>query len=270
MPKFRLLVITLFFTTYLSAAPKADLWPVWQDHADVATFTVDYSPWKQFLDKHLTVNEGSVNLVDYENVTQEERVVFDKYITELQQVSVSKLTPAQQKAYWINLYNAGTAKVILDHYPVDSILDIDISPGWFSNGPWDKKLFNIEGMAVSLNDIEHRILRPIWRDPRTHYALNCASIGCPDLQPEPFTPENMEDLLEHAARGYISHPRGARLSNGKLTVSSIYVWFKEDFGGTDKSIIQHLMQYADAQLADELRHVEMISDNDYNWSLNKL
>lgn len=266
----RFLFITLLFTTSLNAAPKADLWSLWQIHADEVTFTVDYSGWKQFLDKHLRVDESSINLVDYENVTQADKSALAKVLSGLQQVKVSRLTREQQKAFWINLYNAGTVKVIVDHYPVDSILDIDISPGWLSNGPWGKKLFNIEDAAVSLDDIEHRILRPIWRDPRIHYVLNCASIGCPDLQPAPFTPENMEDRLDQAARGFISHPRGVTLVNGKLTVSSIYIWFKKDFGNTDKNLIDHLIHYAGKDLEERLHKVKDVSDHAYDWSINKL
>ena len=91
-------------------------------------------------------------------------------------------------------------KVVLDHYPVDGIRDIDISPGLFAGGPWDKKLVEIEGDDVSLNDIEHRILRPIWRDPCIHYAVNCASIGCSNLRPTAFTAANAERCLRQPRR----------------------------------------------------------------------
>ena len=110
----------------------------------------------------------------------------------------------EQLAYWINLYNALTVKVILDHYPVKSILDIDISPGWFSIGPWGKKLVAVEGVEISLDDIEHRILRPIWRDPRIHYALNCAAVGCPNLLREAFTGATAEVLLAVVPGGMTS------------------------------------------------------------------
>ena len=113
--------------------------------------------------------------------------------------------------YWINLYNAFTVHLILEHYPQDSI--VDIRYGFFDFGPWDEKLLQIEDEEVSLNDIEHRILRPIWKDPRLHYALNCASLGCPNLQPESFYPGNVESLLNSRARDYINHPRGLRFEN---------------------------------------------------------
>ena len=151
---------------------------------------------------------------------------------------------------------------------VKSIRDIDISPGLFSDGPWGKKLVSVEGEDISLDDIEHRILRPVWKDPRVHYGVNCASIGCPNLQPEAFTAENSDELLDKGAREFVNSPRGARIENGKLTVSSIYVWFKSDFGGTDAGVIDHLKKYAQPGLRTQLEKIDRISDNQYDWTLN--
>ena len=119
-----------------------------------------------------------------------------------------------------------------------------------------------------LDDIEHRILRPIWRDPRIHYAVNCASIGCPNLRREAATAANSEAYLEAAARDYVNHPRGSRIENGRLVVSSIYEWFQEDFGGGDGGVISHLRNYADPGLSASLEQVGEISDHDYDWALN--
>ncbi len=126
-------------------------------------------------------------------------------------------------------YNALTVKVILDNYPVKSIRDIDISPGLLNDGPWDAKLLTIEGKEVSLNDIEHRILRPIFLDNRIHYAVNCASSGCPNLQPEAFTVENTEELLDRGAREYIAHERGVKISKNRLVVSG-RLWLQRERG----------------------------------------
>jgi len=268
MTKIILTLLLLGATSNLPAAPAADLWPVWQAHARRPTIQVDHNPWQRFLSRHLVRGGDSINRIDYGGVPAREKVELQEYLDDLQRLPVSRLTRAQQRAYWINLYNAGTVKLILDHYPVKSILDIDISPGWLSNGPWDLKLYTIEGRKVSLNDIEHRILRPIWQDPRNHYALNCASLGCPNLQPEPFTAKNSERLLEAAARAYVNHPRGVTIQGGKLKVSSIYEWFKSDFGGTDQGVIHHLRRYADAPLKQQLSRFQEIDDDQYDWSLN--
>ena len=121
---------------------------------------------------------------------------------------------------------------------------------------------------LSLNDIVHRILPPIWRDPRTHYALNCASIGCPNLQPRAWDASTLETQLEAAAKAFVNHPRGVRVAGDKLWVSSIYVWFKSDFGGSDAGVIAHLKRYAEPALAAKLALVKKINDDGYDWALN--
>jgi hypothetical protein len=187
----------------------------------------------------------------------------------MQRVDVSGLRRGEQKAYWINLYNALTVDVILDHYPVKSIRDIDISPGIFSSGPWDAKLLFIEGEKISLNDIEHRILRPIWQDNRVHYAVNCASLGCPNLQPLSFTARNLDMLLDKAARDFINHPRGVSFINNRLQVSSIYFWFQEDFGASENGIIRHLKKYLTPDNLKKLDAVHKKIRHQYDWSLNE-
>ena len=254
--------------TGASAAPKAELWDRWTAHDDAATKTVDHSAWARFLGTYVKPDGNGLNRVSYGAVTGPDRAALNSYVNALAGTKISTFNRAEQRAYWINLYNALTVKVILDHYPVDSIRDIDISPGLFSDGPWGKPLVTIEGEAVSLDDIEHRILRPIWRDPRVHYAVNCASVGCPNLMTRPFTASNADELMDRAARDYINHPRGARVADGKLVVSSIYEWFQEDFGGNDAGVIAHLKTFAAPDLAAALAGVTDIDDDAYDWDLN--
>ncbi|MBI1779462.1 MAG: DUF547 domain-containing protein [Proteobacteria bacterium] len=183
-------------------------------------------------------------------------------------VSVGRLARAEQLAFWINSYNALTLSVVLDHYPVASIRDIDISPGLFARGPWDKRLFTVEGHPLALNEIEHRILRPIWNDPLIHYALNCAAVGCPNLRPEAFTAANAPRQQDAGARDYINDLRGVRIVNGRLRVSSIYDWFQEDFGGGEGTVLAHLSRYAETAVASTLAGAGSIAGYDYDWSLN--
>ena len=126
----------------------------------------------------------------------------------------------------------------------------------------------IEGEKVSLDDIEHRILRPIWQDNRLHYALNCASLGCPNLAPMAYTSASMEQLLEQGARAYINHPRGASCQDGTCTLASIYVWFQEDFGGDSVGVRYHLLRYANDLLAAQLQAYRGTFKHDYDWHLN--
>ena len=247
------------------AAPQAELWARWTAHDEQSQATVDHGVWDAFLKAHIIGRDG-INLVGYAGVPDAGRKALQGYIDTLAEVAVSLLRREEQLAYWINLYNALTVDLILDNLPVESIRDI--SGGLFSAGPWSRETVSVEGEALTLNDIEHRILRPIWKDPRLHYAVNCASLGCPNLASSAYTADNTEALLEQGAREYVNHPRGARLVSGSLEVSSIYSWFAEDFGSTDAAIIKHLRRYAEPDLRRRLEDVDSIGDDDYDWSLN--
>ncbi len=250
------------------AQPKAKLWDIWAVSDPRSTLTVDHSPWQDVLNRNLRGYKKQTRFA-YALISDQDRKVLEDYLASLSKVRVSYLAQAEQLPFWINLYNALTVQVILDHYPIDSIFDIDISPGLFSNGPWGKKLVVIEGAKIGLDDIEHRILRPIWRDPRIHYAVNCASIGCPNLSPVAFTTDNTEAQLNYAAKLYINHPRGIKIKRGKLYTSSIYEWFREDFGDTDRQLIEHLNAFTLPELRRKLIKIKKVSDSlEYDWGLN--
>lgn len=250
------------------AAPKADPWQRWSAHDETSQTRVDHEAWSAFLARYVSADRLGVHRVDYGAVTREDRAALAAYLGRLGATPVSTLRRDEQRAFWINLYNGLTVRVILDHYPVASILDIDISPGLFAQGPWGKKLISVEGQPVSLDDIEHRILRPLWRDPRIHYAVNCASRGCPNLRKTAFSADRTEATLERSARDFVNHPRGARVAKGELTVSSLYRWFEYDFGGDDAGVLAHLRRYAAPELRRALDTVDSIDDDQYDWSLN--
>ena len=230
----------------------------------------DYQIWSDFLRRYLdTSNSDGIHRVDYAGVTAEDREGLKQYLLRLQKIPVSRLSRIQQLPYWINLYNAFTVHLILEHYPLDSI--VDIRYGFFDFGPWDEKLLQIEDEEVSLNDIEHRILRPIWKDPRLHYVLNCASLGCPNLQPESFHPGNVESLLNSGAHNYINHPRGLRFENDDdLLLSKIYDWYADDFGDNEKELLQHLIRNANRSTKTRLESFDGDIDYEYDWDLNAL
>ncbi len=246
-------------------APSKDLWPRWTANVPASPAKIDHSPWSAFLESHLV--PGAVNRIRYAAVTPADRHALDAYIAGLAALPISKFSRSEQLPYWINMYNALTAQLVLAHYPVESIRDIDISPGLFAVGPWDKQLITVEGERLTLNDIEHRILRPIWNDPRLHYALNCAAVGCPNLQPTAFTAENADMLMEQGARAFING-HGVQLTRGRLIVSSIYAWFTEDFGGSEAGVLDHLRRYATPPLAAKLSDFRRIGADAYDWRLN--
>ena len=249
-------------------APSANLWPRWEKNAPNSRESINHSLWDNLLSRHVRKSNRGVNLVDYRGFSAADRTMLADYIAILTGVSISQFNRDQQLAYWINLYNALTVQVVLDHYPVDSIRDINISPGLFTIGPWDKTLISIEGEDLTLNDIEHRILRPIWRDPRIHYAVNCASIGCPDLRDRAYPGTGIDTLLDQAATAYVNDPRGVSFLDGKISVSKIYDWFIEDFGGTEETVLRHLKHYAAPELVARLEAIGKLFDEHYDWSIN--
>tara|TARA_R110002072_G_scaffold182797_10_gene338988 strand:+ start:407 stop:1276 length:870 start_codon:yes stop_codon:yes gene_type:complete len=262
--------ILLTATAGVLAAPKADLWQRWAAQDPDSTARIAHGDWTRLLSAYARPSTDGVTRFAYGDVTATDRGILEKYIARLEATPITTFNRREQFAYWANFYNALTIKVILDHYPVASIRDIDISPGFFADGPWGAKLATVEGEKISLDDIEHRILRPIWKDPRIHYVVNCASIGCPDLPPVALTPENTETLLNELAERFVNHPRGVSVLDGRIVVSSIYSWFEADFGGTEAGVLDHVRRFASSALAGRLKGRSSYDDHAYNWKLNGL
>lgn len=250
-------------------APSARLWPRWEAHDPASTRVVDHAAWDRFLARRTHRRPDGVLGVAYAAVSASERADLAGYVEGLAGVAVSALSRAEQYVFWVNLYNAVTVGIVLDHPGVASIRDISLSSGLFDMGPWSARVIQIEHEALTLNDIEHRILRPIWRDPRTHYALNCASIGCPDLRPHAYTAAGLEQALDAAARAYVNHPRGVTASAEGLTLSSIYNWFAADFGG-EAGVIAHLRDHAAPPLRDAIDRAPRVLGYRYDWNLNSV
>lgn len=246
------------------AAPSADLWDVWQASDEQSSETVDHGAWQTLLDEYLVMREDGTTAFRYRAVTDEHRGDLDGYIDRLAAIDPRRLARDEQLAYWINLYNALTVQVVLDHPGKQSIRRM--GGGWFGSGPWDDELVTIAGQAVTLNDIEHRILRPIWRDHHIHYAVNCASVSCPRLAPEAYTAQNARRLMEEGERHYLNHPLGVELEGDTLHLSSIFDWYVTDFGGSEAPLLEYLAgerpDLADALAADARIRYR------YDWSLN--
>ncbi len=227
------------------------------------TLNADYN---EFLAKYV-VPQGAINLVKYAAVTPEDKAKLDAYIDTLSKSGPPNGSDEAIMAYWFNLYNAETVSVVIDNYPVKSIREIGGS--LFSPGPWDAKTLTVAGKPMSLNNIEHDTVRAQYNEPRIHYGFNCASIGCPNLKTTAWTAENFEADLTQAAKDFVNSPRGIAVdSKGRVTASSIFKWYKEDFGGTDAKVLAHAAQYAEGQTKSALQSAKKISSFDYDWSLN--
>jgi hypothetical protein len=229
---------------------------------------VDHGAFDRLLARYVKPGRDGVNQVAYAawKAAPAHRAALAGYIGALERTDPLGLTRPEQFAYWANLYNAATLRVVLDRYPVKSIREIKPHPLAF--GPWKTPVVKVGGAALSLDAIEHDILRKSWREPRVHYAVNCASIGCPNLRPLAFRGATLGLDLASAASAYVNHPRGARVEAGKLVVSSIYQWYKRDFGGSDSGVIAHLRANAAAPLKAQLAGITDVAKTTYDWALN--
>ena len=248
------------------AAPESEIQEFWMAHDEQSSIEVSHQAWQDLLDKYLDDDhESGVNRFDYSAVGDADRKLLDGYLDDLQAVDPRTLSRDEQLAYWINFYNALTAQVVVDEYPVSSIRKIRFLTSPF--GPWDKNLVSVQGKKLSLNDIEHGILRPIWKDPRIHFAVNCASIGCPNLVGEAFTAENSDDLMDEAASDFINHSRGVEIQGDTLVLSSIFDWYGGDFGNNETEIVAYIAQYFDGDTS-QLNALSKF-EYQYDWDLNK-
>ena len=239
-----------------------------------STVTVDHKAWSALLTRHVKPGRDGLNRVDYKAWKAADHAALDAYIATLEEIDVATLDRPEQFAFWANLYNAKTIDVVLDAYPVKSIKDISLGGTLLANftgGPWKAKVVTVGGEKLSLDDIEHGILRPIFKDPRVHYAVNCASVGCPNLDTKAWTGATLEADLDTAARAFATSPRGLVIAaDGEVVVSSIYSWFVADFGGDEKGVLAHLARYANENDAQKLKDASEIGDYQYDWSLNDI
>ncbi|MFT5421829.1 MAG: hypothetical protein ACI9D5_002589 [Candidatus Endobugula sp.] len=257
----------LLMTPSVLSAPKKVLLPEWEGSDESSIQVVDHRGWQRILNDYLLV-EGQQNYFNYAAAKDDSALGLDQYIESLAQINPLFLSRKEQQAYWINLYNSATVQLLLQHYPTVSITKI--GRGLFSFGPWNDDILTVNQTALSLNDIEHGILRPIYADPRIHYAVNCASLSCPNLMLTAFTADNAEQLLEQAASDYINHPRGVMVENGQLVLSSLYDWFQEDFGGNEVGVFTHLKAYAKPELLQKIKTLENQRPRyTYDWGLNQ-
>lgn len=262
----------------LAAAPAlaqpvraANIETLFAEHAQNSRTLVDHSPWDRLLKTYLKPAEDGLNRVDYRKFKTEAHQTLKSYVRKLESVDVTKLGRPEQFAFWANLYNARSIDIVLDHYPVKSIKDINLGGGFFAaitGGPWKAKVVTVNGQALSLDEIEHTILRGIFKDHRVHFAVNCASVGCPNLGRDALTGTRLDELLDKGGRAFVNSPRGVKIVDGKLHVSKIFSWFQADFGGSDEGVLEHIRRYADPELAARLKGVTRIDDTFYDWSLN--
>ena len=263
------LLLLGMLSPFALAAPKSELWPYWNQSRSDSNIEVDHQLWQSLLSRFVRESADGINRVAYREFDEAAKLELSNYLESMSRVAPTQLNQNEQLAYWINLYNAQTIQVVLDHPKKKSILSMG---PFFAFGPWDEPYLTIEGKPVTLNDIEHRILRPIWQDHRLHYVLNCASIGCPNLNRHAYQAELIDQQLAGAQANFLRHPRAVTLTDsGKLQVTSLFDWYLIDFAQD----ISGLLAYLAAQRPDLAADLSALVDEGnpkidyvYDWDLN--
>lgn len=232
------------------------------------TARVNYAAFDQFLERYWVLDENGIARLRYHAVSESDQARLIAFVDGLQNTDPDTLDRDERLAYWINLYNAQTIRVVLDNYPVDSIRDIKDGP--FSIGPWARKDLVVNDTQISLNDIEHGIIRPAFNEPRIHYALNCAATSCPNLAPQAWQAEGLDAALDAAEQAYLADPRGVRVdAHGRIVASKIFIWFQEDFGENGAEVAARLASIAPDPTGAAIAARGRIDRYEYDWALNE-
>lgn len=212
--------------------------------------------WNTLLQKHVT-EKGLVNYQSFKKDTEK----LTTYLAYLNKTQPRKTWSASKtKAFWINAYNAYTIHIILENYPLTSILNIKQN----GKNAWEIPLAKVGGNTYTLNHIEHEILRKKYKDPRIHAGVNCASISCPSLPNQAFTEKNIDKLLTIGIQRFVNDSERNTISKSKVALSQIFNWFKDDFT-QQGDLITFINKYSKIKVAKNAT----ISYKKYNWNLNK-
>lgn len=238
--------------------------------AQAQAFDHTHGAWDALLRKHVVlVDGGKASRLDYAAIARE-RAVLQDYLHSLARASAAEFNAwsrPEQMAFLVNAYNAHTVEKVLTRYPnLKSIWDF----GRFFSNPFRDPFFSLLGEKMTLDRLEHEILRKKYPDPRIHYAVNCASVSCPMLREEAYVGIHLENQLEEQARRFLSDRSRNRVRGGRLEVSKIYDWFREDF----EPLERYFAPYA-RLLSDDPGQQKLIADAktrisflDYDWTLN--
>ncbi|HEX4879067.1 MAG TPA: DUF547 domain-containing protein [Limnobacter sp.] len=260
-----------FFFACMLLAAMATPWPA------LAALDHDYKAWNALLNKHVRwLPDGKQSEVDYTALARE-RAALGTVLSEWSAVTPTEFkafSKAQQMAFLINAYNGFTLELVLSAYPkIKSIKDI----GGLFGSPWKKEFFTLLGAKRHLDWIEHEQLRPLYKEPRVHVAVNCASVGCPALRNEAYTASRLDAQLEDGMRRFLSDPSRNRVRGGELEVSPIFKWFADDFEQghqgfySVKDVFARWARFmsSDPAVVEKIASKSLpVAFTQYDWSLN--
>ena len=230
----------------------------------VSASTFDHSKFDLVLKQYV----DDKGLVDYNSIAKDRG--FSEYMQSLQKAKVEEFSRDGQLAFWINAYNAVTIDKVIKKKPKKSVRETFIPGVWTGTKFFTSREHIVAGKRLSQDDIENEILRKQFQDPRIHFAIICASMGCPPLPRIAYTEENVQTRLEEETRKYLNSPRGTRIDRtaNTLHVSKLFDWFASDFINKSGSILAFMRPYLNEETLSFLERDPTISYLDYNWALN--
>ncbi|MFU8803775.1 MAG: DUF547 domain-containing protein [Bradymonadaceae bacterium] len=226
--------------------------------------TFDHSEYDALLKKHVDIDSGRVDYAGFKS----DEAKLDAYLKTIAEANMKELGGDEQHALLINAYNAYTVKLILENYPLDSIRDI--------SDPWKTERYVVTSHKLSLDNIEHNLIRPFFKDPRIHFAVNCAAKDCPPLRPTAYTGAKLDKQLDEATRAVLSSSQFVRVESDRLHVTKLFDWYGDDFVNKEfKGHAPNAARYIARYTTDEVREFIESKNNDptirfldYDWSLN--
>ncbi len=255
---------SLVFSSALVAAPAAKLIKFWDDHEPKSVMTTKHGPWQEILGAYVDDEHPSgINRFNYKAVSDADLTKLTEYLSYLQMLEPRQFNSSEAKAYWLNFYNALLVKKVIEAVREDDIRSVKS----LGNRIWRRDIAYVVMQDISLDDIEHGILRPIWNDPRIHYGLTSGALGGGNLQKVAYTGANVEELLAKAEKEFLNHDRGIRVSDGRATASSIFDWYRTDFVASKSELVPYIAQRVDDAKRAELEGIRRVR-YDYDWTLN--
>lgn len=259
----------MFFFMDVNAAPKAELIKFWDDSEPLSSMLANHDAWQEILTAYVDDQHPSgINRFDYSAVTASDARKLKEHLVAVQKLEPRQLNSNEAKAYWINMFNAILVDKIVDAYQSGSSRAVKrILNGGLRSSGWGDDVAEILMQSISLNDIEHGILRPIWKDSRIHFALSAGTVGGANIQKTAFSGDNVEELLEKARVEFFQHPRSVRIKGNRVILNTVFEWYASDFASNKKALLAYIRE----NVSEEKRRMMQGRSKiryDYSWDLN--
>ena len=261
------LVLGALMSGQALAAIEMKLIEFWNDSEPLGVINVDHAPFEEILQKYVDQGHPSgVSRFNYDGVTDDDAAKLQAYVDYLQLLEPRQLNEPEAKAYWINLYNSATLNMVVDAYKNGRVTKVQARG--LPARRWRRDIITIAQQDLSLNDILNGVIRPMYRDPRTHFALFFCTLGGPDMPTEVLNGDNNDELLDKFQADYLAQSRAVRIEEGELVLSEMFKDYDTDFADDFPSLISYLQQNVPEPVANAISGVTEVRF-EYDWTLNQ-